>query len=96
MKRLRTKKNNSLEEYAYDLTPGVKDIYRADKALRSGMMYGLLAILFSLLALFLFPLISGVVGIFFGYKAVSYGARVIGFTAIGFSIFSIFVSLVLI
>jgi xanthosine utilization system XapX-like protein len=95
MKRLRTKRNNTLEEYAYELTPGVKEIYSADKKLRTGMIYGLLAIFFSLLALFLFPLISGLVGIIFGYKAVSYGAKVIGYTAIGFSMFSIIVSIVL-
>jgi hypothetical protein len=84
------------EEYAAEFAPSRFHL-RKQEAVRAydsdridaGSIIGYVALFLSLFSIAFYPIVFGMLGVALGLLAVSYGARTLGFTAIGFGGFSL-------
>jgi len=87
--------NDHEEEYGAEFYP-TNDIYYTDSKSNSyisRLVLGYVALFFSLFSLFLMPVVFGLIGIVLGIYTVTKGHSTLGYTSIGFGLFSVIVSI---
>lgn len=97
-----SKRNHKLsddhnEEYSTEFFP-TRDVIYSDTDSESKsyvwkLVIGYIALFFSLFSLFIMPVLFGLVGIVLGIYTVTKGHSTLGYTAIGFGLFSVIVSI---
>ncbi|MFB7141885.1 permease [Gottfriedia sp. NPDC056225] len=88
--------NDHNEEYSAEFYP-TRDVFytdtTSDKSHATGIVIGYVALFFSLFSLFLMPVLFGIIGIAIGIYSVTKGHSTLGYTAIGFGLFSVIVTI---
>ena len=95
------KRNHNLpkdqnEEYSAEFYPARNTFYTettSDKSHATAVIIGYVALFFSLFSLFLMPVVLGIIGIALGIYTVTKGHSTLGYTAIGFGLFSVIVTI---
>ncbi|MBO9129546.1 permease [Bacillus sp. 165] len=94
-KRITHEHNLDKEEYAAEVVPtrfymGERPIHQAtEDRTEAGTIMGYVALFVALFSIAFYPVVFGIVSVVLGLLAVSYGAKTLGFTAIGFGGFSL-------
>ncbi|MCP8968924.1 permease [Ectobacillus sp. SYSU M60031] len=84
------------EEYAAELTTGRLQAYRQTReqdGISTGRIVGYMALFLSLFSIAFYPIVFGALGVVMGLIAARYGAKTLGYTAIGFGGFSVLFSI---
>jgi hypothetical protein len=82
------------EEYSAEYMPSTRFIEgpRVINSWLLSLLIGYTGLVFSLLSLFMLPVLFGIIGTAIGIYTVTRGQSTLGYTAIGFGLFSMFVS----
>ncbi|WP_088072136.1 permease [Gottfriedia luciferensis] len=87
--------NEHNEEYSAEFSP-TRDVFYTDSTSNSNvsrLVIGYVALFFSLFSLFLMPVLFGLIGIVLGIYTVTKGQTTLGYTSIGFGLFSVIVTI---